>query len=320
VPNVEIELARGGKPATTLTGALGQSLRETRLTAMLGYLIALNSEPFQELFGFSGAALRVGLETRHDDGRSDILIETSKGVGVVEAKISATDPVMQVHRYPARWFALLTHRVPLGERAAKMKYVTWAQLGDVLRSLATSPSHRVRFLSGDLVTYLEEHRMLAKLEPVEIYAREINESISLALFLHAGLYGCDFKASSRVAEAQYFAPHFGWSIAQVQPGIAQGISYIARIETVGTASTWGEFRDLMITQRKRAWWQHHRALLGQLKKSWRWNKETHRNFLLLGKARLAFNPPVSKHGLTLSGGILTRHFFSFEELYAAWGK
>jgi hypothetical protein len=162
--------------------------------------------------------------------------------------------------------------------------------------------------------------MLARPEPVEIYAREINEPMSLALFLQAGLYGCDYKASSRIAEAQYFAPHFGWSIARVQPGIAQGISYISRITTVGYGSTWSEFRDLMITQRKRAWWQRHGALLRQLKKSWQWNKNTHRSFLLLGEARLAFNPPISKHGLGLTGGILTRHFFSFDELYSAWGR
>src|SRR2546425_10297348 len=92
---VEIPLMRGGNVVSTLTGAFGQSLRETRLTAVLGYLIAINPEPFFALFGFRGMPQSVSLEMAHDDGRSDILIETSLGVGVIEAKVDATDPLKQ---------------------------------------------------------------------------------------------------------------------------------------------------------------------------------------------------------------------------------
>jgi hypothetical protein len=92
---VEIELMRGGDVVSTLTGAFGQSLRETRVTATLGYLIALNPEPFSTLFGFRGLPQRVWLERRHEEGRSDIFIETSLGTGVVEAKVDATDPLAQ---------------------------------------------------------------------------------------------------------------------------------------------------------------------------------------------------------------------------------
>jgi hypothetical protein len=99
---IEIELMRGGDVVSTLTGAFGQSLKETRLTAMLGYLIALNPSPFMSLFGFSGLPQRVYLETHHEEGRSDILIETSAGTGVVEAKVDATDPLEQSRRYPAK--------------------------------------------------------------------------------------------------------------------------------------------------------------------------------------------------------------------------
>jgi hypothetical protein len=91
----EIELMRGGLVVSTLTGAFGQSIRESRLTALLGYLIALNPKPFLELFEFRGIANQVSLETWHEDGRSDIRIRTSLGVGIVEAKIDASDPLEQ---------------------------------------------------------------------------------------------------------------------------------------------------------------------------------------------------------------------------------
>jgi hypothetical protein len=43
--------------------------RETRLTTMLGYLVALDSKKFCRLFGFSGIPRSVSLETRHAEDR-----------------------------------------------------------------------------------------------------------------------------------------------------------------------------------------------------------------------------------------------------------
>jgi len=40
---------RGGNVVSTITGAFGESLRETRLTALLRYLAALAPEPFHDL-------------------------------------------------------------------------------------------------------------------------------------------------------------------------------------------------------------------------------------------------------------------------------
>jgi len=42
--------------------------------------------------------------------------------------------------------------------------------------------------------------------------------------------------------------------------------------------------------------------------------------LLLGAPRLVFNPPVKKGNLQKGTGWLSRRFFSFDELFAAWGK
>jgi hypothetical protein len=317
---IEIELMRGGEVVSTLTGAFGQTLRETRLTALLGYVIALNPKPFVDLFGFRGLPQRVYLETRHDEGRSDILIETNIGTGIIEAKVDATDPLMQSHRYPARWIALLTHRVPHKTVIGRANYVTWQQLANVLDKLARSGSSRQRLLCEDLLGYMLEHHMTRDRASVEIYAREINEPITLALFLQAQLYGCHYQAGSRLSEALYFAPHFGQSIAQEHPGIGVGISYIAKIESVGHGTTWKDFHQLMYDERGSAWWKRNKNILQELRRRWNWNKGQHRSFLLLGKPRLAFNPPVRKEKLQKGKGWLSKRFLSFDDLFVAWGE
>src|SRR3989338_4174464 len=110
----QIELLRGGSLVSTLVGAFGGSLRETRLTALLGYLIALVPDPFCVLFGFRGKARSVRLEHRHENDRSDIVVETTAGKGVVEAKIGSADPFEQSRKYGGRLTALFTDHIPAG--------------------------------------------------------------------------------------------------------------------------------------------------------------------------------------------------------------
>ena len=43
--------------------------------------------------------------------------------------------------------------------------------------------------------------------------------MTLALFLQALTYGCDFEQESRLTEAVYLAPHFGQPIARNHPGV-----------------------------------------------------------------------------------------------------
>src|SRR5260221_2719407 len=268
--SAEIPLMRGGNVVSTITGAFGPSLRETRLTALLGYLVALEPERFLDLFGFKGVAQEVSLETRHEDGRSDILIETTHGTGVIEAKVDASDPLEQSRRYPSRWSAMLTDHRPRNRFIGKTRYVRWEELAGLLEQLGRSKSPPMRILSADLLEYLRRHRMVKNRESVELYAREINEPVTLELFLKAQLYGCRYQPNSRIAEALYFAPHFGQRIANAHPGVAVGISYIARIESVGHATTWGEFQDLLLESRGRVWRNRHKDELQALRRAWSW--------------------------------------------------
>ena len=69
-----LQLLRGGSVVSSLLGAFGHGLRETRLTAALGYMVALWSEGFQDFFNFRGEIQSVSVEHNHDNDRSDIYI------------------------------------------------------------------------------------------------------------------------------------------------------------------------------------------------------------------------------------------------------
>jgi hypothetical protein len=201
---IVIPLYRGGSIVSSLGNSFGGSLRETRLTAIVGYLISLAPEPFLKLFDIREMPSEINLELSEEDGRSDIQLVTNKGIAVIEAKTELIDPLKQPHRYNAKWRILLTNYSPgsnvLGK---KVLYITWQNIADVCAGLCKNHDYRVKFLSQDLITYLKEHKMIKRDDIVEIYAREINEEKTLALFLHGRLYGCDFKRNSSITEANY---------------------------------------------------------------------------------------------------------------------
>ena len=120
----EVQLLRGGSVVSSFAGAFGSSLRETRLTAILGYLIALKPKVFCDEFGITGTVESVRLEARHNQDRSDILINSTDGLAIVEAKVDATDPFNQTEKYDAKWKVLLTQYLPTPnqKRIPRVKY------------------------------------------------------------------------------------------------------------------------------------------------------------------------------------------------------
>lgn len=314
-----IPLLRGREVVTSLLGSFGHGLRETRLTASLGYLVAKEPDSFRRLLKLRGAIRSVTVEHNHDDKRADVRVETTQGVTVVEAKTSQTNPRMQALGYRANHRILVTPYHPTTRERAlkKFTFVTWSHIAEVLRSFQKRSASAAKTVSADMLNYLEEHRMIKAKEPVEIYAREINEPHSLQMFLQAAIYGCFYQRNSRLAEAQYFAPHFGRSIQLEYPGVQQGISYVARIENVEPFENWGDFRRVVISHRGRAWFKKHAGIFDQVK----WLKKPgERLVMLLSQPQLVFNPPVRKEKLQTGSGWLSKRFFTFEELFKAWGK
>ncbi|NQT23713.1 MAG: hypothetical protein HQ579_09805, partial [Candidatus Omnitrophica bacterium] len=96
-----IPIYRGGNIVSSLANSFGGSLRETRLTAIVGYLLSLAPEPFIKLFNIQGMLSEINLELSEDNGRSDIQLVTSKGIAVIEAKAELIDPLRQAQRYNA---------------------------------------------------------------------------------------------------------------------------------------------------------------------------------------------------------------------------
>jgi len=305
---------------SSFAGAFGSALRETRLTAMLGYLIALEPKGFCNILKFRGIPLSVSLEMHNATGRSDIVVETSAGWGVIEAKITTADPSCQSLKYPAKWRVLLTEHMASSrqKRMRAIKYLRWRDLVRPLEELkGRSTDSRFRFVSQDLLDYLGEHAMVRAGDAVEIYAREINREDTLKLFLHAHMYVCPYQKSRRLAEALYFAPHFGQRIARKHPGIQAGISYIAKVEQVEVAETWEELQQIVGKRNGKRWLKGHMNLLETLHQEWKGPSK--KSLVFLSRPRLVFNPPVPKDRLQKGKGWLNTRTFSFDELFEAWG-
>lgn len=314
----EIELLRGGEVVTSFAGALGRSLRETRLTAMLGYLAALKPEPFVKRFGFRGKPLSISLEARHEEDRSDILVQTTDGVGIVEAKVDAVDPFRQSLKYKADWRVLLTQWLPPANRRQLpgVKYLRWQDIVGLLEELANSTGSKARFLARDLLQHLEEHQMIKNEHKTEVYARDVNGEETLALFLKARMYCCDFKVSSPLAAMRYFAPCFGQHVANLHPGVQIGISYVACIDRIEVVETLEDFHRVVSTLRGKTWLRQHRRFLEPMR-HWRWRSR--RSILFLGPPRLVFNPSIRKEHLQKGHGWLSKQFYSFDQLFEGWG-
>jgi len=315
---IVIPIYRGGSIVSSLGNSFSGSLRETRLTAIVGYLISLAPKPFLNLFDIKEIPSEINLELSEDNGRSDIQLVTSKGTAVIEAKTELIDPLKQAQRYNAKWRILLTNYKPSHYVSGrKAQYITWQDIAKVCNSLHKDRDYRVKFLSQDLITYLKEHKMIKRDDIVEIYAREINEEKTLTLFLHGRLYGCDFKRNSSITEANYFAPHFGQNIANLHPGISVGISYVAQIEGIEIAESIIDVKNIIQKVRGKAWLKKNKYLLQPIFDSWSW-KGIKRNFLFLGEPRLVFNPAVKKELLQKGKGWLSKQYLTFDELFKAW--
>jgi hypothetical protein len=88
----QIVLMRGGEPVRSLFGSFGLSLKETRLTAALGFLISQEPSPWQKLFHIRLPLSTVTIESNQQQGRADIWLESLTEKVVIEAKVTEVDP------------------------------------------------------------------------------------------------------------------------------------------------------------------------------------------------------------------------------------
>jgi hypothetical protein len=325
----QIPLLRGGSLVSSFAGSFGASLKETRLTAILGYLIALEPKIFCHAFGITGEIESVVLEAPHDQGRSDILIKGSHGLGVVEAKIDATNPSTQAKQYGAKWQVLLTEFLPTlkQKKDRRTTYYCWRDIAKLIRENASAFSTaKARFIGKDLIMYLKEHNMIRDDEPFEIYTRDINDDYSVNMFLKGQVYGCEYEQGSRLFKARYFAPYFDRDISasktvqDLHPGFQAGVSYIGKIIAIETSETHTDFEATAKELRKRPGckkkWNCSEAI-----KEFFDGRKFPACFIFLDNPRLAFNPSIQKKYLQASPrNTLSQLFWSFDEFYRAWER
>ncbi len=314
----EVELLRGGRVITSLLGSFGHGLRETRLTACLGYLIAREPKAFRKLLKLKGKVQSVSVEHRHQQGRTDVQIATTDGITVLEAKVGTAEGISQLLGYDANYRVLVTPYMPTSKDRLhrNLLLITWQEIASVLHDITSRAHSASKPIAADLLEYLEEHRMIKSRDAVEIYAREINEPTSLRMFLKAGVFGCENSKGSRVGEALYFAPHFGKQIEREHPGVHHGISYIARIEQVEPTSCWDDFKQVIIRHRKPAGFKKHEEIFRDVK--WLRSRKEHL-ILLLSEPQLVFTPPIRKDTLQGGSGWLSKRYFTFKEFFEVWG-
>jgi hypothetical protein len=315
-----IELWRAGAITTDLLSAFGRAPKETRITALIGFLLSMHPTRMAGIFQIYAKIRSVSVESPDEQGRCDILLETDQGPTVIEAKLGGADATAQVSRYRAKKRIVLSQ---FGETSTSdlIRCISWAQFAERLRSSLLGVGKEFAFLANQLLHHLEANHMVRKTESFEVYAREINEPITLRMFLSSRLYGCAFRSGNKIARAAYFSPHFGARVASEVPGISQGVSYVARVERVITVKDWKELRTSVTEVRGAVWWRRHADLINKIRlaKDWNWNDERGHSFLLLGEPRLAFNPPIRKERLQGGKGFLSKWFYSIDDLYKAWG-
>ena len=315
-----IQILRGNKLVSTYLGTFGHRIRETRLTSTLAYIIARHPSLFCNHFGVLGNAIAINVENidgkNEDRSRSDIVVETTKGKCVIEAKVTETDPREQSTKYDARWRVLITNFIPK-KKFRNTRYFTWQSISEILAVTAKSGSPETRFLSKDVIEYLEEHHMKTKKQPIEIYARDLGGEDSFKRFYEANIYYDFEKRNTRLFEAGYFAPHLSSQLCKKYPGIKKGITFVAKIRRAETFADKKSFCDTAKKLMGKAWLKRNTALLREVFSDMK--KEGSLTILFLKAPRMVFNPPLQKTFLQNGrSGRLSKFFYLFEELFAAW--
>lgn len=304
---------------TSLLGSFGAEVREVRITATLGYLIARDPKPFCEFFEFRGDPMEVHLERPDSSGgRTDIIVRTNRGDGLIEAKIDGTDASQQAESYSAKWKVVLSDYIPsVTKRRPKtpIVYRNWNALAAVLYKLEKSHDREIAVVSKHLLQYLCDSNMSTSKadESKEIYARDLNTLETFNMFVFAHIYGCEADRSPIRRTARYFAPYIASGLAAEQPSIGEGFTYVARI--VGSVVV--DDLETMLKacrQELKGRYRRHEEVVKEAGSRFDWSKS--QNLLFLGPPRRAFWPPIHKTAFQKTPGNLSNLSFTFDELFA----
>jgi len=321
----KIPIYRQGVVVTDFLSIFGSNLRETRLSAALGYVISKIPMPFLKAFKIRGELKQISIEYEEFRKRVDVLIETEREYFIIETKVADVDPVKQILNYaktlkkekPVRGLGVVPYN-PKERYVRSIRIIGWDGIDAILKEILKGKvRYQDKFLIQEVRNHMLKHHLIAEKDFNEIYAREIGNIETLQLFLKCGIYQCSYEQSENIYSVRYFAPHFSGSLAKIYPGVRQGISYIAKIEDIVRAKDKKSYVDEICKHRGRSWYKKEKDLLLCPFKIW---GEADRNIVFLEPPKLVFNPTIKKENLQKGSGWLSKRFFSFDDLFKAMNK
>lgn len=315
--------------------ALGD-LRETRVTAALGYLVAKAPSSFAPMFlGGRSQIDKVLIEESEKHNRYDLVIRTPRKLVVIEAKVGFLQAPSQMRRYirkllraepdrKATLFLLDKGSDPLQTEIkdlkrqfprCSVKQRTWSEIARVVERGCQSKKLQKELpeavaVGRELVNHLRETQM-AQAQTKEIYIRQLSGR-SLELFFRHHIYKCQSKFAKNALQHIYFAPLFtakapsDFASRSILP-IEKGLCYIARINQ-GKVLRRKELLQYLKKVRHPDYKKAAKMVLQQA-------KEKDLLVLLLGQIFRAFETPIAPGKLKVKG-MLSQRTASFDELLA----
>lgn len=337
-----LRLTRANQEVGSFLSVLG-SLRETRLTAVLGFLVSRFPEAFGTTLGFRPSSSdEIAVEETDAGDRYDVLIRQSGAIHILEGKIGPTQQVDQLLRY-IRSVRNRTGRRPsltlvddgseflqsrqrafqkIHGQVESLHFVTWADVAKVCRSISSKrrtfnadPTGWV--IAQELFRHLLEHSMTTEAQP-EIYLRDVSDIHSVQLYFRHNIYKCQTKYFNSAQRNLYFAPYFTRQMADAISEdnlvpIGEGLSFVSRVQKVLVLET----KDVLAFLKA----NKHPSPKEAAEIIRRSHRAREVLLMTLGEPRLMFVSPVTKAKLSkvipFGKGAMGSRSCTFDDLLAA---
>lgn len=322
-PATRSRLFRGLTPATNLLSAFGD-LKETRLSATIGYLIHLNPRLPSLLFGIKGTVHGVYLEQLSEKGaeRFDVVLNVSGKEHVVEVKIlgQSKNQLERYSRSNSRLYLIGSHLAAAAHNyGASKHFLEWQALAATLRKTQSKGKTADRFyneLVEQFISHLMENNMI-QADRGDVYIRDVSGNSADIYFRH-NIYKCQPQFFRTAKLARYFAPYLTKSNSKgarksVYSVLGTGISFMSRILNSSVV----EEREITSVLKN-----HHysRTATSEIFETFRWRKKGRRKYalFLLGTPMRLFSKPITKEDFWgIPGGKMPPMAIDFGDLVAA---
>ena len=313
-----LRLSRSSQDVGSFLSALG-SLRETRLTATLGFLIARFPAAFGPLLGLAiTPADEISIEETDSGDRYDVLIRNSGQQHIIEGKLGPSQRIDQLLRYiknrssggrPKPALTVVDDGSEFAQSRQEafnkvlrsvrsLRFVTWNEVATVCHAITRKKKNFTAdplgtIVAQDLANHLKENYMTTEPQS-EIYLREVGNVPSVRLYFQHHIYKCQSRYFKSAHRNLYFAPYFTGPTAErvsevnLVP-VGEGISFISRVKSVQVVAK----KDVLqfLKERKHPSPKEASEII---RKSVR---EKEIVLMLLGAPRLLFMSPVTKKKL-----------------------